>query len=322
MFASAIIPTHSRARYLEDTIESLCQQRARSNFEIVVVDNAASSELQASVARWAVGRPFPIRYIPEPRTGLHHARHTGARFARGTILAYLDDDVLVAENWLDELMKPYDDAEVACVGGRLLPKWEGVQPEWIPTIHHGYFSLLDLGNEPRSLRYPESVYGCNFSIRKQVLFDLGGFNPDGFADRRMIWYRGDGEIGLLKKVYAAGLKVVYTPEAIVWHRIPASRLTVDYVRLRAFDEGISSGYALFREKGDRPFLLLVGWLRAWFSLGYRFLRMACAMAYGDKIRKVQARANLGLCWAKAMYGFHYFNNPALRKHVRQRSYLE
>jgi hypothetical protein len=50
-------------------------------------------------------------------------------------------------------------------------------PKW-------YLSILDDSEGPKEVQY---IYGCNFSIRRSLLFELGGFNPDGFDDKKMWW---------------------------------------------------------------------------------------------------------------------------------------
>ena len=43
------------------------------------------------------------------------------------------------------------------------------------------------------------------AVRRTVVFGVGGFNPDGLGDRRLIWIRGDGECGLQEKIYKSGI---------------------------------------------------------------------------------------------------------------------
>ena len=161
----------------------------------------------------------------------------------GEILIYVDDDIRACDGWLEHICQPFADENVAVVGGKVLPEWEIEPPEWMKMIHPGYLSLLDLGDDPRKLNWPEQVYGCNLAIRRSVLFDVGGFNPDSFADQHLRWYRGDGETGLLKKVFAAGYDVCYQPSACVFHRIPKSRLTTEYFLMRASNHAVGDGFS-------------------------------------------------------------------------------
>ena len=244
---SVIVSTHNRCEYLRNTIISLQEQNfPKDKYEIMVVDNNSTDKTPEVIEGCNRNDKKEVVYVKEPNIGLHNARHAGAKAAKGEILAYVDDDVICDSNWLSELIKPYTDPEAGCVGGKILPKWEAEPPEWI-KLYPSYLSLLDLGDEVKELKIP-GIWGCNFSIRKSLLFEVGGFNPDAFGDKKLIWYRGDGEAGLLKKVLSIEKKVIYTPHAIVWHVIPENRLTLDYFKKRSFIEGISSSFLAYRTK--------------------------------------------------------------------------
>ena len=242
---SVIIPTYNRSEYLRNTIISLQEQNfPKDKYEIVVVDNNSMDNTPQVVEECGENGKKEVIYVKEPNIGLHNARHAGAKAAKGEILAYVDDDVICDKNWLSELIKPYSDPEVGCVGGKILPKWEAEPPEWVKRYLNS-LSLLDSGDEVKELKTP-TIYGCNFSIRRSLLFEVGGFNPDAFGDKKLIWYRGDGEAGLLRKVLATERKIIYTPHAIVGHVIPENRLTLDYFKKRFFIQGISNSFFAYR----------------------------------------------------------------------------
>lgn len=248
MRVSVIIPTYKRVQYLQDAVTSIvAQDLPQSKYEILVVDNAPQPTPELVSLCDSLQSPL-VRYVHEPRNGLHHARHTGAKRARGDILVYVDDDIRATPEWLAALCRPFAETQVGVVGGRIYPEWDVEPQEWIRAFPPGYLSLLDLGDSHLELTWPQQVYGCNFAVRKSVLFEVRGFNPDSFADPGMRWYRGDGETGLLKKVYAAGYSVRYEPTACVYHRIPADRLTIAYFERRAFDHGLSDAFGAWRAR--------------------------------------------------------------------------
>jgi len=258
---TVIIPTHNGADRIEETIASLARQDLpRNEYEVIVVDNASTDDIRAVVEKVSQKHGLNVRYVYEPRLGLHNARHAGAHNAKGKILAYTDDDVICDRAWLRELLNCYDSDKVGCVGGKVLPKWEVPPPKWI-LRYPGALALLDRGNEVKELKWPETIYGCNFSIRRDVLFAVGGFNPESFGK---IWL-GDGEIGLLRKVYRAGWKVVYNPKAVVWHVIPKERLTLAYMKRRFENQGAAASYSAYRSK--HPTCVFLGLRSIVFLLG-------------------------------------------------------
>lgn len=250
---SVIIPTRDRADYLKDALDSILNQTLSADeFEILVIDNS-STDATAEVGSEFI-RSNHIKYFFASEPGLHIGRHLGACEAKGDILVFVDDDIIATAGWLKAIKDTFNDPKVALVGGKILPKWEGDVPDWINLFKSeveygwtiGYLSLLDFGNETKEI--PSIfVYGCNFSIRKTVLYECGGFHPDAMP-QELIRYRGDGESALSIAIEEKGYKSVYAPQACVYHRVPPERLTVDYFCRRAFNQGISDSYTETRRK--------------------------------------------------------------------------
>lgn len=247
---SVIIPTYNRLDYLKDAIISVQSQNFEfSQYEIIVVENGPETKSKKLIADLNKNGGHEVIYIHEPCMGLHNARHLGAKKSRGEIVVYIDDDVIVSPDWLRAYLDVFSDEQIVCVSGKVLPQWEAERPEWLQQFHPGNLSLLDLGESQMELKYPRGVFGCNMGFRRSVIFDLGGFHPDGFGDRRLIWYRGDGETGLYKKIAKKNYLVIYEPKALLYHRIPLSRLTPEYFYWRNFIQGISDSFTRVREIG-------------------------------------------------------------------------
>ena len=255
MFLSVIIPTRNRCQWLKDTIKSVSNQSlSPDSYEIIVVDNGSIDNTKAVVNTLKKRNRAQVRYVHENRPGLHNGRHSGLKKARGEILVYVDDDIIAAPIWLEMILKTFAADDVALVGGKVLPKWEGEVPQWISLFKNeiefgwtiGYLSLLDFGNASKEIP-GKYVFGCNFSVRKDVLVDCGGFHPDGMPEE-LIQYRGDGETALAQSIQARGYKIMYEPKALVYHRVPPKRLTVEYFCRRAFNQGVSESYTEIRHQ--------------------------------------------------------------------------
>jgi glycosyltransferase involved in cell wall biosynthesis len=238
---------------LELALLSLVQQTLpSSNFEIIVVDNGSRDRTPTVVAEF--GKIFGgLRYICAPSPGLHVARHRGLREATGDILAFVDDDIEAFPKLLASIELAFENPKVALVGGKSLPKHEGQLPEWLSAMWLpntvgdrilSPLSLIDLGERTKIID-PLLVFGCNFSIRRTVLIEANGFHPDGLPSE-LVRFRGDGENYVSRYVAAKGLDAFYHPEASVYHHVPRSRMTVEYLCQRAYNEGISSSYTKIR----------------------------------------------------------------------------
>jgi glycosyltransferase involved in cell wall biosynthesis len=257
---SIIIPTLNRASLLELAIKSFCLQKfSPDNFEIFVVDNGSTDNTK-DITETAINA-FPshkIRYICEPEPGLLSGRHRGVLEAKGEICIFVDDDIEADPGWLNAISESFQDPSVQLVGGRNLPKYETEPPEWLKWfwVEHpfgklcGELSLLDFGDNVQEID-ANYVWGLNFSIRRQALFDLGGFHPDCIA-KHLQHFQGDGETGLTIKANETAYKAIYQPQALVWHQVPESRMTYKYFEQRYFYQGVCNSYTEIRNLESLP----------------------------------------------------------------------
>ena len=235
---SIIVPTYNRAPSLRRALDSVSKVTyPHQQFEVVIVDNN-SNDNTPQVAKELEDTGLTVRYVKESRLSFTVARHTGASTARGKILTYIDDDVVVEPDWLSHVVQVFqDDESVGIVGGRIVPIYEADPPKWLDINSDlvGWLSLLDLGPE---VQESPVAFGPNFSVRKDVLDQVGGFPADtigveaearpGVVEKI---YVGNGDVGLCKKVKDAGYKVMYSP-ALVHHMIPPVRLTKQWWKSR------------------------------------------------------------------------------------------
>src|SRR5205807_180792 len=223
---SLVVPTYRRPRMVAGCLESV-QHQTLSEFELLLVDNSPDGELRARIDEINDGARVPARYISEPRLGLHNARHAGARAATGDVLVFTDDDATFAPDWLDAYERRFGEhPRMAAAGGRVLPEWESSPPAWLRGFMQAdprmfpSLSLMDLGSGFQ-LSYDGIFFGVNMAIRRGTLFEVGGFNPEIFGDR----WLGDGETGLNRKLWARRELIGYVPDALVYHRVSAERMT-------------------------------------------------------------------------------------------------
>lgn len=256
--ATVIVPTAGNRAHLARTLVSLAAQRCVPDaYEIIVVRNGDRDDKEsATVGAIASRSPARIRYVVEQERGLLAGRHRGVSEARGDLLIFVDDDVQVDGAWLPAILDTFDAGEVELVGGPCLPRYESTPPAWLNTFWRqakdgrrwcGPLSLLDFG-KTRSEIDPVFIWGLNFAIRKSTLIALGGFHPDGIP-WELRRYRGDGETAVGVAARKAGLKAIYEPRALVYHRIASARLTIEYFEKRRYLQGISDSYTQIRQMG-------------------------------------------------------------------------
>jgi glycosyltransferase involved in cell wall biosynthesis len=252
---SVIIPTHNRAASLARSVRSALElDLLHDHGEILVVDNASTDQTPDVVSelQTAAGGSI-VRYVQEADLGLHNARHTGARAAAGEILLFTDDDATFSPRWAGAYAAAFTEhGKMAAAGGPVHVAWDVPPPQWLTEfmerkepftggeVAFGPFSLLDRSDQ--LLIEPGGYFfGVNMAIRRDVLFDLGGFNPEAFGGT----WLGDGETGLVAKLSARGLLVGYVPDAEVHHHIGPERMTVAYLRRRMANQGACDVYTEF-----------------------------------------------------------------------------
>jgi cellulose synthase/poly-beta-1,6-N-acetylglucosamine synthase-like glycosyltransferase len=234
--ATVVVPTCGRPDVLRRCLEALTSLDY-PDYEVLVVDNTphlpGTKEL---VAAYEAGNRR-VRYVPEPRRGTSNARNRGLTEARGRIVAFADDDVVVDRGWLKALAEGFLDEQVAGVTGLVVAS-ELETPAQIWIEEYGGFGKgcrrqrfdragfeTEEGDGFRRVQgapvllYPYSpgVFGsgANMAFRTDALRRLGGFDPLLGAGGTVL---SGEDIDVLLRVVLGGRAIVYNPAAIVWHR--------------------------------------------------------------------------------------------------------
>src|SRR5215831_4126383 len=120
---SIIVPTRNRANMLLTALESIEKVADPSeSIDVIIVDNGSSDQTKAVCERMGPRfRRNELRYFYDDMPGLLTGRHRGAREAKGEILAYLDDDVVLAPTWSEALNEAFSNPNVVLAGGPSAP---------------------------------------------------------------------------------------------------------------------------------------------------------------------------------------------------------
>jgi len=186
--------------------------------EILVVQNRPDPVIEIEIGS---DRPN-VRVVHEPRRGLDVARNRGVREARGSIVAFIDDDCIADPRWLRGLRRAFADPEVAFVAGRA-PAWSLSNPSERYFERMFSFDRSELANDfdrgspiPWLLVCPGALgTGCNMAFRRCVFDDHGEF--DEALDMGTL-ISGGGDLDMFARLLRAGLRARYAPDAVVFHR--------------------------------------------------------------------------------------------------------
>ncbi len=252
MKISVLICTRNRAESLDAALQRFFAQRFTGGyeFELIIIDNASTDETKQVIERCVAERPGMARYLFEKRRGLTFARNTGLRAARGEVVVFTDDDVLVTGNWLDEIHREFAaDPSLCILGGRVL-----LASEKLKRV-----SLMPY-EERRRLGLPDGVnyvMGANLAFRREVFERVGLFDVRLGAGR---FFAGGDDMELVYRGLKAGCWLLYAPNVLVYHN--HDRVTLK--QACQLEYGYYKGYAAWLVKhslgGDGCAMRMLYWL--------------------------------------------------------------
>jgi succinoglycan biosynthesis protein ExoM len=237
---SICISSYRRPRGLLRLLRSLARLDAASpTHEIIVADNDAGRSAEP-VVQQARAEGIAVAYVVQPVRGIAQARNRSVAAARGTFVAFIDDDEEAEARWLvelhGELMRHGADAAV----GPILPRFEGPVPGWL--VEGGFF------DRPRSptgtLLDRRGVRTGNALIRREMLMAL----PGPFDERYGL--TGGEDTDMFLRLMANGARIVAVDSAIVWEHLPPHRTKITYLLRRRFLIGMNA--ARFDADKGRP----------------------------------------------------------------------
>lgn len=251
MHLSLIIPTLNRAQLLEKTLLSISRNKVDfKKFEVLVIDNGSTDDTNSVVEKF--NEYFPninLRYYFESEPGLLAARHRGLFESKSDYLTFIDDDVELNNLFVKTIIDNFINYPgIGMFTGPCFPNFDCYPPNWILNFWEkckfgkslSALSLLDFGDKIKEID-PLYVWGLNFSIRKNLIFSLGGFHPDCMPFE-LQFYQGSGETAISLSAKNSGIRAIYDPGLLLHHFVPAERMTVNYFEKRAYFQGISESF--------------------------------------------------------------------------------
>lgn len=239
----SIVATSYSSNRLNDVFKLLDSIKSQTylNIEVIfVVDH--SKTVYDRVNAYTEERKIPnVKVLlNNGKVGLSVARNLGTKEARGDIVAFVDDDVVLFPNWALEMVKTYQDHSIVGVTGPAIPLWETRRPDWFPKE----FEWLVGGTawyERTTSADVRNAWGMNMSFRRKPLVDTDGFQSKfGLRNvRRSSWRDPPSEdVDLSFRIKEkTGGRIVYNPRVRVNHRVSTDKLNIAFLLKRALSVG-------------------------------------------------------------------------------------
>jgi rhamnosyltransferase len=243
---SILLLTKNGGSDLERLLLAVYGQKNANPFEVIAIDSGSTDDTLE------VLRQFPVRVEHIPPEQFHHAhtRNFAARLARGSILIFLSQDAVpTSEDWLKNMISNFEDPRVGAVYGRQFPK---------PGSSLERQAALD------------TVYGQEKIVKDPARHNGVGYRFYHFSDvnaaiRRSVWeavrfpedLKVFEDLGIAKGILDGGWKIVYEPEAAVFHS--HAHTTIGLFK-RYFDIGYTLKLLkIWDAPGTKKSLLRDGW---------------------------------------------------------------
>jgi glycosyltransferase involved in cell wall biosynthesis len=226
---SVVIPTRNRpALAVEAARAALRSHYPSDRFEVIVVDNGSGSDDRVVLPDVETNGGAKVRLLQEEIPGGSNARNAGLYAAKGEIVAFADDDVLVDRNWLASYARAFaHSARVGGVTGLTVPReletpaqvWYEGFAKADPDFESRVFDRRDPPADRPLFPFTIGDFGSgeNFAFRREVLIELGGFDS---ALGTATYTLGGEDVEAMLRVLLSDHQVIHEPAALVRHSHP------------------------------------------------------------------------------------------------------
>ena len=266
---SIVIASFDRAESLDRLLTGLSEHFVKSSidFEVLLANNArdddSSRQLDAVIEKFMAILSGRVRRIREPKPGKCRAQNRAIAEAKGTILAFFDDDIQLTPDWLQVAAKFFQDK----------PHYQAMQgPILMPDEFRNNQEFLRAQQRYRTINFVEyratmtdlrTLTGANMAIRREVFDRVGLFNEalgpgcSGISE----------DVEFAQRIINSGMRIGYEPAAGVFHEVDWRRLSEEFFRQRHEQQGRSR--LIYKKQSLAsilPNLLRSVWTLGWYSL--------------------------------------------------------
>lgn len=246
-----LICTYNRVELLKKVIQSLNRASRPDNCKVSirVIANACSDQTHFFLEKYQKSQQsnnqLALLWHKETRPGKSNALNLAISLLEGDLIAFVDDDHRVSQDYLLELCHAYEKyPDNTIFFGKILPDWTGKEPDWArDTGQYAIYPLpvphYDKGNE--SFEYSKDAVaipgGGNLALKREVLIRVGLFNIELGPQGHNLGGGEDGDYVL--RAIQSGEKLRYLPQMVQFHYVDLKRFRLSYILLKSFQRSRS-----------------------------------------------------------------------------------
>ncbi len=196
---SVIIPAYNAEETIGQCLKALAGQSYPANlYEVIVVDDGSGDRTGSIVQNHAV------RYVRQENRGPAAARNKGVQEAKGEIILFTDSDCVPDINWIQEMIKPFDQPEVAAVKGAYLTRQKSIVARFAQLEFEERFEML------KKVSMIDMVDTYSAGFRRHIFLKMGGFDTS-------FPVANNEDTELSYRMSTLGYRMIFNPEAKVYH---------------------------------------------------------------------------------------------------------
>ena len=233
---------------------------------MIVANNSRNDEISKKIEQVVEGfrssGRAEFRMVEEPLAGKCRAQNAAIKLARGEIIAFFDDDVVVTPEWLNVAAYFFKHETFDVMQGPILVPPEIEHDENFVRAQRK-FRTINFVKYPSGLKEIKTLTGANMAVRREMFSKIGAFNEELGPGRSGI----SEDVEFAKRVLKAGGRIGYEHRAAVYHIVDWSRLTEEFFRDRHEQQGRSR--LIYKKQSLTsivPNLMRSVWTLAWYSM--------------------------------------------------------
>ena len=251
MHIEIFICTHNRAELLQNVLYSLnhATRPEQCKISILVIANACTDNTHALLQDYqqhqAENNTIELHWYKEPQPGKSYALNSGMSYLKGDLIAFVDDDHRVSDNYLQALCQAYKfHPENTIFFGKILPDWTGKEPLW--ARESGPYAIYPLpvphfDKGEQSFDFADNKVaipgGGNLALKREVMSRVGLFNTELGPHGHNLGGGEDGDYVL--RAIQGGERLRYLPDMVQYHYVDLERFCLSYILLKSFQRSRS-----------------------------------------------------------------------------------